>query len=229
MDIHTQRPPGLVGFLRWPITLLFLGLWVWGQPALAMEIQVLGLFNGKAMVEINGQRRVLAEGERSPEGVLLIEANSKQAMLEVDGEARPYALGRRVGTQYVKPGTGPTVNVYRNSGGMFTTVGTINGFSVQFLVDTGASSVAMNTAQAKRLGIDYRLYGRRVGVSTASGTASGYEVRLDSVKVGDIELHNVEAIVLEGGSPEIALLGMSFLGRLSIQNDGHVMQLEKKY
>jgi len=121
------------------------------------------------------------------------------------------------------------VQVWRDTAGMYTTVGSINGLPVTFLVDTGATAVAMNANQARRLGIDYRVTGRQSGVTTASGVEHAWAVTLDTVKVGDLELHNVGAVVLEGAHPATTLLGMTFLGRLEINNDGRLMTLRKKY
>ncbi|MDH3871316.1 MAG: TIGR02281 family clan AA aspartic protease, partial [Gammaproteobacteria bacterium] len=97
------------------------------------------------------------------------------------------------------------------------------------LVDTGATQIAMNDAQARRLGIDYRVTGEPTAITTASRVERAWAVMLDSVKVGDINLRNVSAIVLEGPQPDQVLLGMSFLGRLEIRNDGQLMTLRRKY
>ena len=105
----------------------------------------------------------------------------------------------------------------------------INGLPVGFLVDTGASSVAMNAGEARRLGIDFRVDGDSTYVSTASGVARAYRVRLDRVKVGAIELRNVEALVVDGSSPTEVLLGMSFLQRLELMNQGDHLTLRRKY
>ncbi|MEO5703027.1 MAG: retropepsin-like aspartic protease, partial [Gammaproteobacteria bacterium] len=96
------------------------------------------------------------------------------------------------------------------------------------MVDTGATFIAMNAPQAKRLGIQYRMDGQPVMTNTASGTAMGYQVTLQRVRVGEIELRDIDAIVLEGNSPTEVLLGMSFLGRLEMQHSGQVMQLKRK-
>ncbi len=121
------------------------------------------------------------------------------------------------------------VQVWRDGTGMYTTVGSVNGLPVSFLVDTGATAVAMNAQQARRLGIDFRVVGQSSGVTTASGVVNAWAVMLDMVKVGDLLLRNVQAVVLEGEYPETALLGMSYLGRLEIDNDGRLMTLRKKY
>ena len=79
------------------------------------------------------------------------------------------------------------------------------------------------------MGIEYKLIGDTTYVNTASGTEPAYSVNLDKVKVGEIMLRNVRAVVIEGGNPVTPLLGMSFLERLNIINEGQVMQLEQKF
>jgi len=112
---------------------------------------------------------------------------------------------------------------------MYATVGSINGLPVSLIVDTGATQVAMNAAAARRLGIDYRVVGTPAAITTASRVERAWSVTLETVKVGNILLRNVQGVVLEGGQPEQVLLGMSYLGRLEISNDGQVMTLHKRY
>ncbi|GAB4357114.1 MAG: TIGR02281 family clan AA aspartic protease [Gammaproteobacteria bacterium] len=198
--------------------------------ALAVErVRVMALFSGKAALNIDGTQRVLRAGQRSPEGVKLIRADSRSALLEIDGEVVELGLNRTIGGRYRELGSGEEVRIYRNPRGMFTTVGSINGLTVNFLVDTGASQVAMSSVQARRLGLDFRVEGDRGAVTTASGYARAFRVTLDSVKVGAIELRNVEAMVLEGEHPKDVLLGMSFLGRVTMTNSERALILKKKY
>ena len=103
----------------------------------------------------------------------------------------------------------------------------INGGAVRFLVDTGASAVALPAAEASRLRIDYRK-GRRGMAQTAGGPADAYIVTLDSLRVGGIELQNVECMVIERGL-DIALLGNTFLNRMEIRQDGRTMTLVRRY
>lgn len=198
-------------------------------PAQAVEsIVVLGLFKNKAIVKIDGKQRVLRQHKKSPEGVLLISADSDAAVLEIDGKRDTYTLGREISTHFSKPDL-VSVNLYRNEIGMYTTVGSINGLPVKFLVDTGATYIAMNGFQARRLGIDYLLSGKPSIVSTASGVERAYDVTLDKVTVGDITLNHIQAVVLDGPSPQDVLLGMSFLGKLEMRNTGQILELKKKF
>lgn len=216
--------------MPWKVILLGFLLSLSASTLLAVErIQVVGLFAGKAAIRVDGKQRVLRIGQTSPEGVKLIGADTRKAVLEINGEVVELGLNRTIGGAYRKPETGEEVRIYRNPHGMFTTVGSINGLTVNFLVDTGASQVAMNAIQARRLGLDYRVEGDRGSVSTASGYARAFRVKLDSVKVGAIELRNVEALVLDGAHPTEVLLGMSFLGRVNMANTERALVLKKKY
>ena len=194
----------------------------------AADVRVVGLFSGRAVLLVDGQQRLLKPGQTSPEGVKLISATSEEALLLIDGQETTARLDGRVSARK-RTAEVNEVQVWRDTTGMYTTVGSINGLPVSFLVDTGATTVAMNANQARRLGIDYRVIGRQSGVTTASGVAHAWAVTLDMVKVGDLELHNVDAVVLEGAHPATTLLGMSYLGRLEINNDGRLMTLRKKY
>jgi aspartyl protease family protein len=199
-----------------------------GTAATAMDIEVVALFRDQVVVRVDGVRYKLGPGDATAEGVRLVGSDGTGAVLEVEGEARRYALGSKLRTGYQQAAT-EQVQIFRNPQGMFTTVGSINGMPVEFLVDTGATSVAMNGAQARRLGIDFRVVGTPTAVMTASRQELGYRVMLDRVKIGSVQLHNVEAVVLDGPQPAKTLLGMSFLGRLDMQNDGQHLLLRKKY
>jgi aspartyl protease family protein len=192
------------------------------------NIAVMGLFRDKAVLLIDGKRRILTVGERSTEGVKLISANSKQAVIEMGGKRNTHTLGSQISTSFAQ-GSTKRVSIYRNPRGMFTTVGSINGLPVNFLVDTGASAIAMSILEARRLGLNYKMEGKKIVVRTASGLSSAYAVKLNAVKLGDIVQRNVDAIVIDSHEPATALLGMSYLGHLNITNEGVVMHLEQRY
>jgi len=104
----------------------------------------------------------------------------------------------------------------------------VSSHTYHFLVDTGATSIALSSEAARRMGLNYTS-GARVPVRTASAQMTGYKISLDSVRVGDITLNNVEALVLEGRYPEEALLGMSFLSRTQMKRDGDTLTLVRRY
>ncbi len=192
------------------------------------HIEVMALFKNKAMVNINDKQHFLKVGEPATAGVKLIEATSKYAVLDVKGKRSKYKLGNRVSASYNKTEK-KKVQIYRDAANMYRTVGSINGYPVDFLVDTGATSIALNSALAKRLGIQYKLKGEETVVSTASGKALAYAISLDEVKVGEIMLRNIDAVIIEGNSPTTPLLGMSYLGRLKLNNEDQYLELEENY
>ena len=192
------------------------------------KVEVQGLFSNKAVLMIDGNRYVLAAGEVSPEGVKVISADSRSAVLEIEGEQKQYMPGNAVINTSFKKRQSRKETIFINSSGMYLTFGSINGRSVRFLVDTGASAIAMNTEQAKRLGIRYDKIGVPAKVSTASGYAGAYSVRLKSVSIGNITETNVEALIIDGNHPGPVLLGMTFLGRLSVEHSGSAMTLLQK-
>ena len=198
-------------------------------PDAAGDIHVVALFKNRAMIVVDGKQQILGVGESSPEGVTLISADSGVAVFEYQGEKLERRLDGRAKAPAANASPGATVQVYRDSRSMFRTVGSINGLPVGFLIDTGASSVAMNSAQARRLGIDFRVQGDSTYVTTASQVVQAFRLTLERVKVGSIELHNVKGVVIDGPQPDEVLLGMSFLGRLDMRNEGDRLLLKKKY
>lgn len=191
------------------------------------KLEVQGLFSNKAVLSVDGKRHIVAVGKTSPEGVKVVSVNRSGAVLDVDGEQKQYDLGAAISTSFEKRKS-QKETIYVNSAGMYMTFGNINGRSARFLVDTGASVIAMNTEQAKKLGIRYDKAGIPASVSTASGYEKAYRVRLKSVTVGSITETNVDAMVIDGNHPGPILLGMTFLGRLSIAHSGNALTLLQK-
>jgi aspartyl protease family protein len=201
--------------------------WVCGVEAVE-QIEVEALFSNQAMVRVDGKRRLLKLNKPSPEGLLLISADSKEAVIEVDGERRSYPLGSRVSTRFSEPEQ-VSAQIWRDESGAYTTVGAINGRMVNFLVDTGATGVAMYREDALRLGLAYRLEGNPMHVSTANGVVPAFEVELSRVQVGDILLRNVRGFVIESQGSGHILLGMSFLNRVKMEDQGSVLFLHRKF
>jgi aspartyl protease family protein len=212
-----------------PIYALSLAAAIVCAPAFAVEkLSVKGLFKDTAVLVIDGKQRLLRAGQTSPEGVKLLSANSKEAVIEIDGVRSTHRLGTHIGSKFPAP-KHPAVKIWPTARNMYPVVGSINGYPVNFIVDTGATIVAMNSGEARRLGIDYAIEGKPSFSQTASGISKIYLVNLKRVKVGDIELKNVAGAVHEGNFPTKTLLGMSFLGRLDIHREGGVLELRKKY
>ena len=197
-------------------------------PVLATDVNVIGLFPGKAVVVIDrGAPRTLAVGQRTAEGVVLLSADSRAATFEIDGQRQTLEMGRHFETASQSAGH-TKVTLAPDDRGHFITQGSVNGMSVRFLVDTGATYVTLPASEARRLGIDLDKARRGVS-STANGNVAVFVVRLDSVTVGDITLYNVPAVVNAGAGLDVALLGMSFLSRMDMRADGPNLVLEKKY
>jgi aspartyl protease family protein len=195
--------------------------------ACAAELNVTGLFSNKAMVSIDGGKpRIMAAGE-SKGGVKLISANSNGATFEIDGKRQTLGMGQSISSSFAG-GEKPVLKLTADSNGHFSTLGSINGYTTRFLVDTGATTVALSTSEAKRMGIDYQ-NGERGASSTANGVVPVYKVMLHNVKVGDISLNMVEAAVIEGAGLPVVLLGMTFLTRVEMHRENSVLTLTKQY
>ncbi len=198
--------------------------------AAAADIHVIALTAGKAVVKINGGKtQALAVGQTTPEGVKLISATSESAVFEVAGKRQTLVAGEGGAIATAAPaGRGNSVTLTADGRGHFVTTGVVNGTSLQFLVDTGATSVVLSSSDAKRVGINY-LNGPRAVSQTANGPVPVYRVKLDTLKVGDIEINNVDAMVVEGDRLPIALLGMSFLNRMDMRREGQTMTLINRF
>lgn len=196
--------------------------------AAATDVSVAGVFPGKAVLVVNGGApRTITVGTRTAEGVRLIAVDGASATLEFDGGR--HRLG--VGEQAVSAASGEAkpsaVTLTADGKGHFVTHGSVNGSSVRFVVDTGATLVSLGSADAVRAGLDYRK-GEQGMAMTANGVTQVWRVKLNTVKVGDITLHDVDGAVHSHDLP-IALLGMSFLGRMEMKRDGDTMTLRRRF
>jgi len=193
------------------------------------QISLHALFKSKAILLVDGARRVLAQGDVSPEGVKLLATDTaaEEATVEIDGRREVLRLG--VVVSKFGDGARGSVTLYAEPNGHFFAEGSINNVPIRFMVDTGATSVAINSRHAARIGLDYKARGRPGYANTAGGVVQVYAVKLDVVEVGGIKLYNVDAGVVEGGYPTEALLGMSFLGRLDMKRAGEQMELTQRY
>lgn len=195
--------------------------------AAAVDVNVIGLFPGKAVIVIDrGAPRTLAVGQ-AVQGVKLVSADSREAVVEIDGKRHALAMGQHFETASLT-GSRSAVTLAADARGHFVVDGAVNGAHLRFLVDTGATLVAIPSGDAARLGIDYRK-GRRAISQTANGPVAFWHVNLDSVTVGGVTLTNVRGAVHEGGGLDIALLGMSFLQRTEMRREGEHLTLTKRY
>lgn len=205
---------------------MFLAVYLLTPVVYATNVKVIGLFTDKALLLIDSQQKLLSKGQTF-EGVTLISASGRGAVISVDGETRKLGLNQGIQGSYKKPDRSVS-KIYPDYQGMYYITGRINGRPIRFLVDTGATYVTMSSADAVKIGIDYRK-GTKSFAHTAAATVPVWEVTLDNVSVGDIKVPNVKATVIEGSQPYNALLGNSFLKYTRMQRIGNIMEIQQKY
>ena len=209
--------------------LLFAALLLAGLGAAAQTVTLQGIMGRQALLVVDGgSPRGVAPGD-SYKGVKVIATSGELAVIEVGGQRQTL----RVGESPVSiGGNGPAARGTRivltaGSGGHFTTQGSINGRTASFVVDTGATLVTMSAADAQRLGVNYRA-GEQGYSSTANGVVPAWRIKLASVRVGDVEIHDVDALVAPQPMPFV-LLGNSFLARFQMKRDNDQMVLDRRY
>lgn len=197
-------------------------------PALTMaqDVGLAGIMGSKAMLMINGGEPQAVSVGQTVDGVKVLAIQGEQATIEVGGKKRPLRVGQHaIG---VSNGDGSDKIIMTADGqGHFFTTGTINGTSVRFLVDTGASMISLGATDARRIGLDFNR-GQKALSNTANGQVVVSKIQLDTVRIAGVTLHNVDAVIHQNEMP-IALLGMSFLNRMEMQRDGSTMTLKKRF
>lgn len=204
------------------------GTMAWAQAGAPAGTRVVfsGTMGAKALLVINGTPRTVAVGA-TEQGVRLVSVNGDSAVIDADGQRRTLALGGQVDLSGAPtPGSGTRIVMSAGLGGHFSSSGSINGRAVQFMVDTGASVVAMSQGEAERIGLDYKKAPRGL-VQTANGQVPVHSVRLATVRVGEVQVHDVEAVVMPADMPNV-LLGNSFLRRFQLQQTNDTMTLVKR-
>jgi aspartyl protease family protein len=193
--------------------------------ARAAKIDVVGLSPGKAIVSVDGASpRTVGIGDTIA-GFKVLAVTSDAATFLVDGRRETVAMGSYVAGR-ADHGRATAV-LGPDTGGHYLAQGAINGTSTRFLVDTGATMVILSSREADRLHLVWA-NGPQAAANTANGRVAYRMVRLDRVKVGDVELTGVDAGVLEGyDGPN--LLGMSFLSRTEVSRDGQSMVLTRRF
>ena len=210
-----MRSAPVVGWVLWLAAVCL------APAAHATTVLVMSLEQGRVQVLVNGTAvRTLRAGQTSPEGVRLISADRTQALIEVDGKALALGLGGS---------TVATAELRIDRSGHFVTTAYVNGVATQAVIDTGATAVAIPGDEASRMSIRYA-GAPRVEVATAGGPRAGYRVNLATVRVGGITLHNVDALVMEGGKGElpVTLIGMSFLNGVEMRRVGDTLTLTRR-
>lgn len=215
--------------IRARVPLIRLGLIGLLAPAIACAmppVEVQALLPDRAMLRVAGTGYLLLEGESTPQGVRLVAADAGSALVEYAGRQHRLQLGASAGGGRVAAPA--ELRLLADPQGMYSSPGTINGQGVNFLIDTGATSVALSQRHAARLGIDYQRDGQPGRAVTAAGPVQAWRVQLAEVGLGPIRIRNVNASVLAGDHPQQPLLGMSFLGRTEMQHSGGLLVLRHR-
>lgn len=199
-------------------------------PVWAQSVAINGTLGNKALLIVDGGfPKAVAVGEVH-KGIKVVAIQGEQITLEMGGKRQTLRVGdapASVGSGAGEQLSGGRVVLTAGPGGHFLTDGQINGRTVQFMVDTGATTVAMSVADAKRIGLNYQ-NGQPVQMSTANGVTQGWRVTLNTVRVGDVMVSGVEAVVTPGGMPYV-LLGNSFLSRFQMNRNNDQMVLERRF
>lgn len=197
----------------------------------AQSVALAGMLGNKALLVVNGAApKSVAAGETHMD-VKVVSTSGDQAVLELNGKRHtlrvgdaPVSVGSGLGGS---GGKGNRIVLTAGTGGHFMTQGQINGSTVQFMVDTGATSISMTVADAERMGLNFRS-GTRVQLNTANGVIPAWRTTLDSVRVGDVEVFGVAAVVADRSMPFL-LLGNSFLTRFQMIRENDQLTLIKRF
>ncbi len=209
-------------------TVLFLTIGIALDAFASAPVEAVGLFKDRAMIRVLGREHYLIAGQTSPEGATLVESDAQHAVVRYKDETYRLTLTDRVGGTFQAP-TQATISIAPDDIGQYRIQGTINGHYTDFLVDTGASLVAISERTAKEMGIPYVNSTERAPVVTAQGQVNSFLVDLETLTVGGIQTHHVRAAVIPGNYPLEVLLGMSFLHKVKMEQNAGVMVLRQLY
>ena len=195
--------------------------------ASAQSVAFSGMLGDKALLIIDGQPKGVAVGA-TVAGVKVVKIDGALAQVEAGGKTQTLRLG---GAAVVAgdPGGGSggsRIVLPVGPGGHYTGLASINGHPIHFVVDTGATSVALGADAAAQLGLDPK-DGTAGAATTANGTVATRVVTLGSVRVGEVVIYGVRAVVVPQAMPEV-LLGNSFLSHFQMRSDSSSLVLDKK-
>jgi aspartyl protease family protein len=201
---------------------------VLASVCVAADVRVVGVTPGRsADVVIGGGDPVTIEVGETFQGVKLLRADRDRAVVSVNGTTRTLSIVADRGSGEASSSGGTTVVLAADSRGQFFTNGFVNGQSVPFVVDTGATTIALSAGMADRIGLAYE-QGRRTRTSTANGVADGWQVTLDSVRVGSLTVHDLDAVVVNNDAMPVVLLGMNFLSQFDMLRQGSTLVLRRR-
>lgn len=225
-----HKTPTLVASRAYCVAGLLTAFALLHGAAHAQSVALAGMLGSKALLVVDGSApKTVAAGE-THQGVKVISTSADQAVIEQSGKRHTLRVGEApvsMGGSGASAGRGTRIVLTESGGGHFMTAGQINGRAVQFMVDTGATSIAMGVADAERAGIAYKT-GQPVHISTANGNTQGFRITLNSVRIGDVEVYDVAAVVTPQPMPFL-LLGNSFLSRFQMKRENNLMTLDKRY
>jgi aspartyl protease family protein len=208
---------------------LIAALW-FGTSAWSQSVAINGTLGNKALLIVDGGfPKAVAVGEMH-KGIKVVAIQGEQITLEMGGKRQTLRVGdapASVGSGAGEQLSGNRVVLAAGPGGHFVTAGQINGRAVQFMVDTGATTIAMGVADANRIGLNYQ-NGQPVQMSTANGVTQGWRITLNTVRVGDVMVSGVDAVVTPVGMPYV-LLGNTFLSRFQMNRNNDQMVLERRF
>ncbi len=200
-----------------------------GSPTHAQSVNLSGMLGAKALLVIDGNApRAVAPGETF-RGVRVVSTQDQSAVLDIAGKRQTLRIGDApvsVG-QAMAFDSGNRIVLSADSEGHFVAQGLLNAKPVQFLIDTGATAIGLSVSDADRIGLLYK-QGQAVQVTTANGTVRGWRVRLSSVRLSDVEVREIDAVVTPNTMPFV-LLGNSFLARFQMTRNNEQMVLVKRY
>ena len=192
------------------------------------EVGLSGSMGDKAVLIINGQLHTMSTGAKRS-GVTLISVGENQATVEIDGQRQLLILGAssaQVTSVSEQSSSGGKIILTAGSGGHFLTLGLVNGRTIQFILDTGATSVTLSEQDAAHIGINWR-NGQKISASTANGQVMAYRVRLNTISIQNVQVYDIDATIVPTPMP-YALLGNSFLTRFQMKRVNDQMTLEKR-
>lgn len=206
--------------------MLTLCLFVAGMAAAGTHVGVSGIMGDKALISVDGGApRVMRPGE-TVGGVRLLAVGPDGVEVMLDNRRHRLAIGQGV---YATPASAaPRVVLTADGRGHFIANGMLNGLPVRFMVDTGASLVALPASVARRAGVSLD-NATPVMINTANGQARAQRVMLNTLQVGDIGVNLVDALVVDDGALSLPLLGMSFLNRTNMKREGDTLVLMQRY
>jgi len=193
----------------------------------AQDVKVLGLFKNMAVLNINDQRTVMRVGDTRHGNMRLVAANSEKAVFEIKGRRIVLSMSDTGAIRTDLPTSGGHMAQLISNGGLYSVTGAINGQLADFVVDTGASYVTMSPQQAQVLHLDYS-HARKLMMDTANGKATAHVFTIKSIRIGGIELHDVEAAVMNNLASSKILLGMSFLNHVDMKHGPGLMVLKER-